>query len=382
MKFYTSLFFILFIFSFSKAQTAFHNFGNAKIHDQGAIGFHIDVTNDGDFDDNEGLAGFYNTDNPLTVDGTNRPIFKDMEVAVQDDLFLEVSVGLTNVLDYLDGRIITPRNDLDVSLDFLNNSLYFGNNDDNHSDGYAAVTGELDFVFPIGDDFRLRTLTVIPEISNQSEYKSAYFFEDPNTPTTFNTDFNTTSFEPTLSIISEQEFWDFNGTENAQATLTWDNQSLINVLASDLENLRVVGYSLASETWINLGNTVVTGSFSDGTITSDTFLPQDFEVITIGSVLEANSSVIVYDIFTPNGDGNNDFFIIRGIEAFPDNELFIYNRWGVEVYSKRGYDNSFGGISDGRATIKDGDELPVGTYYYVLRIRGQADLAGPLYINR
>ena len=67
--------FIFLSFAFAKAQQAFHNFGNVQIHDQGQMGFHIDLINDGDFDDNLGLAGFYNTQNALFVSGANQPIF-------------------------------------------------------------------------------------------------------------------------------------------------------------------------------------------------------------------------------------------------------------------------------------------------------------------
>ena len=41
------------------AQEALHNYGNLKIHDNGAMGFHHDLINDGTTDDNRGLAGFY-----------------------------------------------------------------------------------------------------------------------------------------------------------------------------------------------------------------------------------------------------------------------------------------------------------------------------------
>ncbi|WP_271855420.1 gliding motility-associated C-terminal domain-containing protein [Patiriisocius marinus] len=378
------LIYILFVllFQISFGQDAFHNFGNAKIHDNGAIGFHVDVINDGTFDNNEGLAGFYNSDSNLTVSGSNRPIFKDMEIEVVDNLNLDVSVGVTNMIDYIDGLIITPRNDLNVNLDFLNNSIYFGENDNRHTDGYATVTGELDFKFPIGDDYRLRPLSVIPTNFTSERFQSAYFFEDPNSPSTFNESFNTDTFEPELSIISTQEYWDLNGTESTQAQLTWDSQSLIEILAQSLNDLRVVGFSINNQKWEDLGNIATTGNFETGTITSESFIPNEFEIITIGSVLKADGSVTIYDIITPNGDGNNDFLVIGGLEAFPDNELILYNRWGVEVYRKSSYDNSFNGISDGRATINQENILPVGTYYYVLKINGKNNMAGPFYINR
>ena len=47
---------------------------------------------------------------------------------------------------------------------------------------------------------------------------------------------------------------------------------------------------------------------------------------------DAEDGIEVFDIVTPNGDGLNDVFVIRGIEQFPNNTMRIYNRWGVLVY--------------------------------------------------
>ncbi|WP_420573733.1 gliding motility-associated C-terminal domain-containing protein [Kordia sp.] len=104
---------------------------------------------------------------------------------------------------------------------------------------------------------------------------------------------------------------------------------------------------------------------------------------------DSNVDLEVFDILTPNGDGLNDVFTIRGIQNFPNNNLKIYNRWGVKVYDVDGYgqaDNFFRGFSDGRVTIARDDRLPVGTYYYVLSYvdgnGNRKEKAGPLYINR
>lgn len=69
--------------------------------------------------------------------------------------------------------------------------------------------------------------------------------------------------------------------------------------------------------------------------------------------------------FSPNGDGTNDVFEIEGIDKFPGNVLFIYNRWGNLVYKKKEYANEW----DGRSNVNGvmfGEELPNGTYYYIL----------------
>lgn len=76
-------------------------------------------------------------------------------------------------------------------------------------------------------------------------------------------------------------------------------------------------------------------------------------------LLEIGPELIVYDIITPNGDNDNEFFTIIGLDNFPDNELFIYNRWGNEVYAATNYQNDWAGTWDGKP-------LPDGTYFYVL----------------
>ncbi len=81
--------------------------------------------------------------------------------------------------------------------------------------------------------------------------------------------------------------------------------------------------------------------------------------------------------YSPNGDGANDFFVIKGIQRYPDNELFVYNRWGGLVYDQKGYSNQWNGKSN------DGEELPDGTYYVILKIYSDdITLTGYVYLKR
>ncbi|WP_158618119.1 Ig-like domain-containing protein [Chitinophaga lutea] len=63
-------------------------------------------------------------------------------------------------------------------------------------------------------------------------------------------------------------------------------------------------------------------------------------------------------LFTPNGDGKNDVFEIRGLHKYAENELVIVNRWGNEVYRQKNYQSNW-----------RGDGLNEGTYYYLLRVK-------------
>ena len=117
--------------------------------------------------------------------------------------------------------------------------------------------------------------------------------------------------------------------------------------------------------------------------------PDDPTITSIPNV--GGAEFEIFNGITPNGDGLNDFFEIRGIAEFPANNVKIFNRWGVLVFETDGYnesDNVFRGVSDGRATIQQGDELPTGTYFYILTFTGEENPEGRgayngyLYINR
>ncbi|WP_055445069.1 gliding motility-associated C-terminal domain-containing protein [Lacinutrix himadriensis] len=362
-----------------KSQTAFHNFGNVQIHDQGQIGFHMDLENDGTFNENLGLAGFYNEDNPLTISGTEIPRFYDMDVAVDNNLFLEISTEVSNGLNYIIGDVITPRNNPNISLDYLSNAFFVFEDDLRLTDGYASFTGNDTFRFPIGDDNKLRPLQT-PLQSGNPKFSAAYFNEDPNFPSTFATSFDTNNSEGIINTINLEEFWDFNGTEETQVTLTWNSDSDIDVLVDDLLNLRVVGWSISENQWKDLGNVDFTGNVNTGTVTSTSFVPNDYEIITFGSLI-GSDGIIVYNGISPNGDGKNDVFIIEGVELFR-NTLKIFNRWGRTVYDVENYKNDWNGITNKKVLVGNSKKLPVGTYFYVLNLPEEnKEYAGWLYIN-
>ena len=66
----------------------------------------------------------------------------------------------------------------------------------------------------------------------------------------------------------------------------------------------------------------------------------------------------INNVFTPNGDGINETWKIDHIEQFKENELFIYNRWGNEVYTTKNYSNNW-----------NGSDLNEGTYFYILKLK-------------
>jgi gliding motility-associated-like protein len=70
--------------------------------------------------------------------------------------------------------------------------------------------------------------------------------------------------------------------------------------------------------------------------------------------------------FSPNTDGINDRFVIRGLNERLV-KLSVFNRWGNKVYEKGNYDNSWDGVPNTGGLIPGNDRLPEATYYYILQ---------------
>ena len=77
--------------------------------------------------------------------------------------------------------------------------------------------------------------------------------------------------------------------------------------------------------------------------------------------IDVIEDIQAYNVFSPNGDGINEYFEIKNAERFPEILVEVYSRWGDQLYSKVGYDS--GELWDGTT---GGKEVPVGTYYYIL----------------
>jgi len=349
------------------SQDVMHNHGNLKIHDDGAVGFHIDVVNDGIFDNNLGLAGFYST-NERTISGAFRPVFYDIEVMTINDLVLDVGVGVTHNANFILGDVRTDRLSTDNNLDFIADAFYTGQSSETKIDGYAAMTAKTNFIFPIGNQDKLRPLEITSD-SAHALAKSAYFFDNPNQPSNYFAALDTEERTDILLAISTYEFWHLDAAVVSTIKLTWDSDSQLVTFVDDIQNLRIAGWHATNKVWEDLGGTAITGDFDAGIITSEPFIPNDYSAITFGSSLSANNIKLTNNLITPNGDGINDFLYFSAVALSPENNtLKVYNRWGRLVYEAEGYQNNFNGQADSGVVVVTDKNLPDGVYFYILEL--------------
>ncbi len=82
--------------------------------------------------------------------------------------------------------------------------------------------------------------------------------------------------------------------------------------------------------------------------------------------------------FTPNDDGTNDVWNLTGLDQYPSAEITVFNRWGDVLFTQGASDGAW----DGRV---NGIVVPVGTYYYHIRVNEpalQTEWTGPITIMR
>ena len=151
------------------------------------------------------------------------------------------------------------------------------------------------------------------------------------------------------------------------------------IFASELQN---ENYQWRDET----GNTISRDAILN---VSDLFQSTSFTeqfpliyylTITTAEGCSAERSFTVNSIFcsiqkgiSPNNDDANDTFDLTGLGV---TELQIFNRYGIKVYSRKNYVNEWNGVTD------KGDELPDGTYYYVISTKNNESLTGWIYVIR
>lgn len=81
--------------------------------------------------------------------------------------------------------------------------------------------------------------------------------------------------------------------------------------------------------------------------------------------------VYIPNVMSPNGDGMNDYFVIRNVEKFPGNNLKIYNRWGKLVLDQDDYNNDW-----------DAKDYSDGTYFYILTLPERDSMSGHVTVVR
>lgn len=122
------------------------------------------------------------------------------------------------------------------------------------------------------------------------------------------------------------------------------------------------------------GPSIIVSEDGEYTCTATTTLANSSECSSQATVFAANGTLCtIQKGISPNNDGSNDNFDLTGLNV---KKLEIFNRYGKKVYSFNNYTNQWYGQAD------NGNELPTGTYYFVIERDSVSPESGWIYINR
>ncbi|HAF28590.1 MAG TPA: hypothetical protein DCG75_06040, partial [Bacteroidales bacterium] len=159
--------------------------------------------------------------------------------------------------------------------------------------------------------------------------------------------------------------------------------------------LEIIDVLFTSSNWTDTVYVMVIGQDDDEidgditysvTISPAVSLDPKYENLNAGNISLVNTDndsreLTIPEAFSPGDDGFNDYFEIVNLEHYEKAGIRIYNRWGSLVYSNDNYQNDW----DGKSNIGSGlgAELPMGTYFYILEIKGESKkINGSVFIKR
>lgn len=375
--------------SFGVAQSGLYNSGNLSVHNNANIGLHTDFINDANFDQTNGLVGFYGN-RPIIVSGSIPPTLWDTEIIMDSNVFLQNPVMVRNNINFMDGNFLTPTNIPAVNLSFMDQGFFTGESDASKVTGFAAINNRDVFSFPVGNPEQLRPLTLNSQSATPLAV-CAYFFEDPSAPSSILESFDTEEKVQDIGTVTDREFWILQSDVPAQVTISWNTRSALGTIPNaTLESIIVVGWSKSSNQWVIIGNSAISGDLAQGFVTSETFVPSDYAAITFGTIPLPTDTFAVENptlgnyFLSPNGDGTNDFLVIDGMEESPNNSLRIFNRYGQKVFEKINYTNEFYGLANtGTLITNQASGLPEGVYFYLVTLDDlELEYSGFLFLDR
>ena len=322
------------------------------------------------------------------IEGAMQSNFQNVEFNNTSDpvpFYLGTKISVNNKAEFVQG--IVNGVSLDGLVIFNNNAIHDKAGDQSFVDGKVQKIGKNDFEYPVGAEKFFRP-SFQAATSGDNIYTTQYFKSNSSSVHPHS------SKEESIQVINDQEYWvvtQDKGAEKIVLSLTLDHDTTPAQFFSETSTTRlaIVRWDEAAGKWVNEGGVLsdpIAGEAYSNLLTTTV---RGYGLFTMALVTadQKPDDLIVYNAVSPNDDGINDTFHIKGINNYPDNTLEIYNRWGVKVYDANSYnesDNMFRGYSDGRVTIKRGDKLPTGTYFYILKYnkdgKGQQK-AGYLYIN-
>jgi gliding motility-associated-like protein len=118
-------------------------------------------------------------------------------------------------------------------------------------------------------------------------------------------------------------------------------------------------------TGLSLGENILLWSVDNGVCP----VANDYLSVTV-------NNLVIPTLITPNMDGKNDYFVLRGIQTLGRTELVIFDRRGAQIYKNSDYDNSWNGVD------QNDKPVPSDTYFYSMKTESGKTYKGYIVVRR
>lgn len=227
--------------------------------------------------------------------GTQDVEFNNLIIEKTDaHLTLNKKVGINDAAQFISGNII---NDTASLLTFKAGSVASGASDSSHVEGVVAKIGNVAFTFPIGKNNKYAPLGISAPSNSADEFTAAYFEASPHV-----SGYDSSMKDVSIDHISQNEYWICDrtaGTSDVAVILGWDSSR--SGIVNNLGDLLVCRWDGTS--WKNEGQGSNTGSFANGTVTSNTVTT--FSPFTLGSSTANNPLPITLVNFEVRKNSDN-----------------------------------------------------------------------------
>ncbi|MHC5202447.1 gliding motility-associated C-terminal domain-containing protein [Myroides sp. LJL119] len=255
----------------------------------------------------------------------------------------------------------------------FNLSSAHGASDKSYVNGKMEKIGNKSYQFPVGNKGIYRPLTIAGSDCVDDGFVVEYFYQDKE----FFKD-----KQKTVSVIQKintSEFWQVEKSQNTKSpiilSLSIDSRTIDDLsFEQDYQDIHIIVWNERLGIWQDEGGVIDKGR---KTVTAPVNLRPTTSFFTLGRVIKDKhlpADVLVYNFVSANDDGKNDYLYIQNLHKYPGNSVEIYNRWGTKVFSTTNYDtysdgtnNVFKGYAKSGLVVKQGNKLPSGTYYYIIR---------------
>lgn len=346
----------------------FVNSDTGVFTNDGELIFYSHISNDGQWGFTEGLMGYTRFESRRLQDmlGSRPAKFYDIlfNNSTSEEAFaIYGELQAYGEIDFYDGIVNTRTTG--GSLTFYEDAYAISANDNSYVDGWVYKVGNSNFEYPIGHESYYRPMQIFGSSGIDDTYAAIYHLENSDTY------FSHNSKEENIDQINTEEYWELNDivtSNHVYVTLSLDSRTTPAEFRNPNNDPTIVAWNTHTERWEDIGGALdVEGQFITTIFKVDLY---GAYTLAAKKEVEEEEEFEIFNAVNPNDTGGNEYFRITGLDKYPDNDVTIFNRWGIEVFQTKGYDtngNVFNGISKGRVTVRKNKELPEGTYFYVIR---------------